>query len=59
MGLNYISIYEGDEDPKKHWFIYEMFWAPNNISDENKQIAHFVAAFQKWALTWFMNITKN
>lgn len=44
MGLNHISIYEGDEDPKKHWFFCEIFWDANTITNEDKQMAHFAVA---------------
>jgi hypothetical protein len=36
LGLNPIPIYEGDEDPKRHWFICEKFWDATNITDEDK-----------------------
>ena len=59
MGLNHIPIYEGDEDPKIHWFICEKFWDAKNITDEDKQMAQFGATLQHCALTWFMNYTEN
>jgi hypothetical protein len=38
MGLNHIPIYEGDEDPKRHWFICEKFWNVVDIVEEEKQM---------------------
>jgi hypothetical protein len=59
MGLNHILIYEGDEDPKRHWFVCEKFWDATDITDEDKQMAQFGAALRARALTWFMNYTDN
>jgi hypothetical protein len=59
MGLNHIPIYEGDEDPKQHWFICEKFWDATDITDEAKQMAQFGVPFRARALTWFMNYTDN
>jgi hypothetical protein len=39
MGLNHIPIYEGYEDPKRHWFVCEKFWDTTNIIDEDKYMA--------------------
>lgn len=36
MGLNYKPLYEGDEVPKKHWFVCEKFWFANDIDNEEK-----------------------
>jgi hypothetical protein len=59
MGLNHIPIYEGDEDPKIHWFICEKFWDATDITDEDKQMAQFGATLRHHTLTWFMNYTEN
>jgi len=59
MGLNHIPVYEGEEDPKRHWFVCELFWVSANISDEDKKMAQFGAALHHRALTWFMNYTKK
>lgn len=34
-----IPIYEGDEDHRNHWFIYETIWDVIDITDESKQIS--------------------
>lgn len=44
LRLSHIPLYEGDEDPKKHWFVCEKIWVANNITDEDKQMAHFSIA---------------
>jgi len=59
MGLNHILIYEGDEDPKWHWFIYKKFWDASDITNEDKQMAHFGVSLQSRYLTWFMNYADN
>jgi hypothetical protein len=51
MGLNHIPIYEGDEDPKRHWFVYEKNWDASDITDEDKKIAQFGVVLQARALT--------
>ena len=55
----HILIYEGEEDPRLHWFIYERMWDAANVTDDDKQIAHFAGALRKRALTWYMNFTEN
>ena len=37
--MPHIPIYEGDEDPKCHWFICETIWDTTDMIDEAKQIA--------------------
>ena len=54
-----IPIFEGDEDPWRHWFICETIWAANDGDNEEKKIHQFVAGLRKIALTWFMNYTNN
>ena len=49
-----IPLYEGDEYPKRHWFICESRWEANDITSEDHQMAQFVGALQKIALTWYM-----
>jgi len=44
MCLIHIPIYEGDEDPKRYWFIFEIFWDEIDIIDEDKQMTQFGAA---------------
>jgi hypothetical protein len=44
MGLNHIPIYEGDEDPKRHWFVCEKLWDATDITNEDKKMAQFGAA---------------
>jgi hypothetical protein len=39
MALSHIAIYEGDEYPKRYWFICEKFWDAIDIIDEEKQMA--------------------
>jgi len=54
-----IPIFEGDEDPRRHWFICETIWAANDVDNEDKQMHQFVAGLRKRALTWYMNFTNN
>jgi hypothetical protein len=37
MGLNNIPLYEGDEDPRRHWFVCEKLWDATDITDEDKK----------------------
>jgi hypothetical protein len=59
MGFDHIPIYEGEEDPKRHWFVCEKFWNAADITNEDKQMAQFGATLRHHTLTWFMNYTKN
>lgn len=54
----HIPIYEGEEDPRRHWFICERMWDATDVTDEDKQIAQFASTLRKKALTWYMNRTK-
>lgn len=54
-----IPIFEGDEDPRRHWFICETIWAVNDVDSEEKQMHQFVAGLRKRALTWYMNFTST
>ena len=54
----YIPIYEGDEDPRCQWFIYETIWEAVDVT-KAKKIAQFDGALMKIALTWYMNFTKK
>lgn len=56
--LNRMPLYEVDEDRKKHCFVCEKLWTPNDITDEDKQMAQFAASLRKRVLTWFMNFTE-
>ena len=33
-----IPIFEGDEGPRRHWFICETIWSANDVDNEEKQI---------------------
>ena len=43
----HIPLYEGYEDPKKHWFICESTWEANAITSEDKQMEKFTGALWK------------
>ena len=55
----HISIYEAEEDPRRHWFVCERMWDAADVTDNDKQITQFVSALRKRALMWYMNFTKN
>ena len=55
----HIPIYEGEEDPRRHWFICEQMWDVAEVTDENRQIAQFAGTLRKRALTWYMNFTES
>ena len=50
----HIPLYEGDEDPKRHWFLCEQIWEETVVSNEECQMEQFVSALRKQALTWYM-----
>ena len=35
-GTSHIPLYEGDEDPRQHWFIYELAWEANQFTDQDR-----------------------
>ena len=45
--LVHIPTYEGEEDPRRHWFICERMWDATNVTDDDKKIAQFVGALRK------------
>ena len=55
----HIPTYEGEEDPRWHWFICERMWDASDVTDDDKKIAQIVGALRKTELTWYMNFTKN
>ena len=55
----HIPIYEGEEDPRRRWFFCERMWDAADVTDEDNQIAKFVGALRKRALTWYMNFMEN
>jgi len=59
MGFNHIPSYEGEEDPKRHWFVCEKFLDATNITDEDKKMVQFEVVPCHQALAWFMNYTKK
>ena len=54
-----IPLYEGDEDPRRHWFVCESTWEANQVTDEDKQMAQFVGALRKRELTWYMKFSER
>ena len=38
-GSAHIPLYEGDEDPRRHWFVYESTWEENQVTTEDRQMA--------------------
>ena len=55
----HIPLYEGDEDPRRHWFVCESTWEANQVTDEDRQMAQFTSALSKRELTWYMNFYKR
>lgn len=55
----HIHIYEGEEDPKQHWFMCERMWDATNVTDDDKKIAQFAGALRNRALTWYTNFIEN
>lgn len=55
----HIPTYEGDDDPRRHWFVYERMWDATNVTDDDKKIEQFVGALRKRDITRYMNFTKN
>ena len=57
--IAHIPLYEGDEDPRWHWFVYELTWEANDVTSEDRQMAQFASALQKRALTWYITYTEK
>ena len=38
-GSAHIPLYEGDEDPRRHWFICESTWEANQVTAEDRLMA--------------------
>ena len=58
-GSAHIPLYEGDDDPIRHWFIYESTWEANQVTDEDRKMVQFDGALRKRALTWYMTFSKR
>ena len=35
-GSAHIPLYEGDEDPRRHWFVCESTWEANQVTVEDR-----------------------
>ena len=57
--LVHIPTYEGEEDPRQHWFICKRMWDAVDVTNDDKKIAQFVGALRKRDLTSYMNFTEN
>ena len=57
--MAHIPVYEGDEDPRRHWFIYESTWEANQVTDEDRKMAQFTGALRKRELTWYMTFSER
>ena len=58
-GSAHIPLYEGDEDPRRHWFVCESTWEANQVTYEDRQMAQFIGALRKRALTWYMTFSER
>ena len=36
--VGHIPLYEGDEDPRRHWFVCESTWEANVVTSEDRQM---------------------
>ena len=54
-----IPLYEGDKDPRWHWFVCELTWEANQVTDEDRKMAQFAGALRKRALTWYMTFSER
>ena len=55
----HILLYEGDEDPRRHWCICEPTWEANAVTSEYRQMVQFTGALRKRELTWYMKYTEK
>ena len=58
-GSAHIPLYEGDEEPRRHWFICELTWEANQVTDKDRQMAQFTGSLRKRALTWYMTFLER
>ena len=45
--LVHIPTYEGEEYPRRHWFVCERIWDATDVTDDEKKIALFAGALRK------------
>lgn len=57
--LIHIPSYEGEDDPRRHWFVCERMWDASDITNDDKKIAQLAGALRKRELTWYMNLIEN
>ena len=55
----HIPFYEGDEYPRRHWFLYESTWESNVVTNGEWRMTQFASSLQKQALTWYMIYTEK
>jgi hypothetical protein len=50
---------DGSEDLDQHWFICEVVWIINNITDEVVKWAQFSTNLKYYALRWYMKFVQG
>ena len=49
----------GSEDPDQVWFIANVVWTTQQITDDHIKKAHFVITLQDCVLTWYIKYFSN
>ena len=55
--LEHIPLYEGDEDSRRHWFVCDLTWEANQVTNEDRHMAQFIGALRRRKLTWYMTFS--
>ena len=55
----HIPLYEGDEDPKRNWFVCDSYWEANVVNSEDRKMTQFAGALHKGALTRYKIYTNK
>jgi hypothetical protein len=50
---------DGSEDPDNHWFLCEVLWSINNVTDEDVKRAQFSTNLRDCALSWYMKFVQE
>jgi hypothetical protein len=50
---------DGSEDPDQHWFLCEVVWSINNVTDEGVKRAQFSTTLRYRTLSWYMKFVQG
>ena len=54
-----MPVFKGLDDPEQFWFVVEMIWRSQNITDENMKKVKLITTLKDRALSWYMKYSST